>query len=61
MDPKHAGSGPEVQALRNQLQEKERHIEQLEVSRVYCFDFHLKKHFLFQLNFYLSEYVINHG
>ncbi len=32
MDPKHAGSGPELQALRNQLQEKERHIEQLEVS-----------------------------
>ena len=32
MDPKHASSGPEVQALRNQLQEKERHIEQLEVS-----------------------------
>ena len=39
MDPKHASSGPEVQALRNQLQEKERHIEQLEVSYFMTFEF----------------------
>ena len=33
LDPKHiSGAAPEVQALRNQLQEKDRLIEHLEVS-----------------------------